>query len=87
MPIDSKSKTPDSSHLFADYDAVIESPHFDAVDPKLLPQKPDRPVKTNFQKMLFSGVQLAADVIPNVPKSLFSYAPEIGDQNLIYSCL
>ena len=48
------------------------------VDLNLLPPKPDRQVKTDFQKMFFSGTKFIADVIPNVPKELFTYFPDPG---------
>jgi hypothetical protein len=28
--------------------------------------------------MIFSGTKFLADVVPNVPKAFFNYAPEIG---------
>jgi hypothetical protein len=67
-----------TAYNFADYDEVFEPPVFDNVDLNLLPPKPERQVKTNFQKMFFSGTKFLGDVIPNVPEDLFSLIPNPG---------
>ncbi len=74
-----------TAYNFADYDEVYEPPVYDKVDLNLLPSKPDRAVKTNLQKMFFSGVKFLGDVIPNVPEDLFSLMPNPGKIDSLHS--
>ena len=64
---------------------------FDKIDLNLLPPKPERVEKNNFQKMFFSGVKFMGDIIPNVPRDLFTYIPDPGTMTIqlqdFYTCL
>ena len=74
-------KSLEHAYNFDDYDDVVvaEPPQLDLAVHNLLTVQPEPQVKTDFQKMVFSGVKFMSDVVPNVPKSLFTYAPEIGN--------